>query len=87
MGSISYYHELEGGEEWFDAMQVLTRITTDISSILQFDWYELVYYKMEESHFPSMSNEQSGHFVGISEHVGHALTFLILTDNTQKIIH
>ena len=42
---------------------------------------------MEESHFPSMSNEQSGRFVGISEHVGHALTFLILTDDTQKIIH
>ena len=34
-----------------------------------------------------MSNEKSGRFVGISEHVGHALTFLILTDDTQKIIH
>ena len=68
-------------------MQVLTGVTPDISSLLQFDWYEPVYYKMEESHFPSMSNEQSRYFVGISEHVGHALMFLILTDDTQKIIH
>ena len=68
-------------------MQVLTGTTPDISSLLQFDFYEPVYYKAEESHFPSMSNEKSGRFVGISEHVGHALTFKILTDDTQKIIH
>ena len=68
-------------------MQVLTGVTPDISSLLQFDWYEPVYYRTEESHFPSMSNEKPGRFVGISEHVGHALTFMILTDDTQKIIH
>ena len=68
-------------------MQVLTGVTPDISSLLQFDWYEPVYFRTEESHFPSMSKEQSGRFVGISEHVGNALTFLILTDDTQKIIH
>ena len=68
-------------------IQVLTGTTPDISSLLQFDWYEPVYYKTEESHFSSMSNEKQGHFVGISEHVGCALTFMILTDDTQKIIH
>ena len=68
-------------------MQVLTGVTPDISSLLQFDWYEPVYFKTEESHFPSMSKEQSGRIVGISEHVGHALTFMILTNDTQKIIH
>ena len=67
-------------------MQVLTGVTPDISSLLHFDWYEPVYYKTEESHFPSISNEKSGCFVGISEHVGHALTFMILTDKIQKII-
>jgi hypothetical protein len=25
--------------------------------------------------------------VGISEHVGHAMTYMILTNDTQKIIH
>ena len=68
-------------------IQMLTGVTPDISPILQFDWYEPVYYKTEESHFPSMSNEKSGRFVGVSEHVGHALTFMILTDDTEKIIH
>lgn len=68
-------------------IQVLTGATPDISALLQFDFYEPVYYKMEESHFPSMSNEKSGYSVGISEHVGHALTFMILTDDTKKIIY
>ena len=57
------------------------------SSILQFEWYEPIYYKTEERHFPSMSNEKSGRFVGVSEHVGHTLTFMVLTDDTQTIIH
>ena len=68
-------------------MQVLTGVAPDISPFLQFEWYEPIYYKTEESHFPSMSNERSGRFVGVSELVGHALTFMILTDDTQTIIH
>src|SRR5688500_5934788 len=68
-------------------MQVLTGVTPDISPFLQFDWYEPIYYKTEESHFLSMSNEKSGRFIGVSEHVGHTLTFMILTDDTQTIIH
>jgi hypothetical protein len=31
--------------------------------------------------------EKRGHLVGISESVGHAMTFKILTDNTLKVIH
>ena len=34
-----------------------------------------------------MSNEKPGQIVGLLEHVGHSLTFLILTNKTQKIIH
>ena len=67
--------------------QALTGVTPDISSLLQFDWYEPVYYKVEESHFLSMSNEKLRCFLGISEHIEHALTFLILIDKAQKIIH
>src|SRR5688572_19173173 len=47
-------------------IQVLMGASPDISAILQFDFYEPVYYKTEESHFPSMSNEKFGRFVGIS---------------------
>jgi hypothetical protein len=33
------------------------------------------------------SSEIRGRFVGFSHHVGHALTFKILTDDTRHIIH
>ncbi|HEY9710824.1 MAG TPA: hypothetical protein V6D48_21640 [Oculatellaceae cyanobacterium] len=68
-------------------MRKLLGTTPDISVLLQFDWYEPVYFKVEESNFPSMSNEKLGCLVGISEHVGHALTYLVLTEDTQKILH
>jgi hypothetical protein len=34
-----------------------------------------------------LTREKRGHFVGISESVGHAMTFKILKDNTLKVIH
>jgi hypothetical protein len=37
--------------------------------------------------FPSDSHEKCGHFIGISESVGHSMTFKILTDDTLKVIH
>ena len=68
-------------------LQLLEGTTPDISPLLQFDFYEPVYYKAHEPGFPSESVEKSGRFVGISENVGNALTYKILTDDTQKIIH
>src|SRR5687768_11416230 len=68
-------------------LTLLTGITQDISPLLQFEWYEPIYYREEEVEFPSKSRESLGWFVGISEHVGHALTYLILTEDTYKILH
>ena len=68
-------------------IQVLDGCTPDISPLLQFDFYEPVYYKMDESSYPSDSTEKLGRFVGISEDVGHALTYKILTDDCKKVIH
>jgi hypothetical protein len=59
----------------------------DISPLLCFHFWEPVYYKFDNSDFPSDSHEKRGHFVGISESVGHAMTFKILTDDTLKVIH
>jgi hypothetical protein len=67
-------------------IQVLTGSTNDISPLLQFQWYEPVYYMIDDNHFPSDSRERRGYFVGIAEHVGHAMTFKVLTDDTNKII-
>jgi hypothetical protein len=61
--------------------------TNDISPLLCFHFWEPVYYKFDDSDFPSDSHEKRGHFVGISKSVGHAMTFKILTDDTLKVIH
>ena len=68
-------------------LQVLTGVTQDLSALLRFHWYERVYYRVDESSFPSETAEACGHFVGFSENVGHALTFAILTEDTNKIIY
>jgi hypothetical protein len=72
---------------WRTPMEILTGSTQDISALLSFYWWEPVYFKLEDSSFPSGLREQRGHFVGISEHVGHAMTYMILTNDTQKIVH
>jgi hypothetical protein len=64
-----------------------TGSTNDISPLLCFHFWEPVYYKLDDSDFPSDSHEKCGHFVGISKSVGHAMTFKILTDDTLKVIH
>jgi hypothetical protein len=68
-------------------IQVLMGSNKDISPLLQFCWYEPVYYLVDDSPFPSDSRGKCGYFVGITEHVGHAMTFKVLTNDTQKIIY
>ena len=72
---------------WRTPIEVLTGSTPDISPLLSFAWWDPVYYKLDDGSFPSDSRERRGHFVGISEHVGHAMTYMILTDDTHKVIH
>jgi hypothetical protein len=67
-------------------IKVATGSTPDISPLLQFTWWEPVYYKVDDSDFPSDTHEKQGRFMGIAEHVGHRMTFKVLTDNTQKVI-
>ena len=67
-------------------LNALTGSTIDISPLLRFYFWEEVYYKLDDSNFPSESREQLGNFVGIAESVGHAMTFKILTRDTKKVI-
>jgi hypothetical protein len=53
----------------------------DISPMLYFSFYEPVYYLVDETTFPSKQ------WVGVSENVGHFMTYKILTDDTRRIIH
>jgi hypothetical protein len=58
----------------------------DISPLLSFQLWEPVYFKLDDASFPSGLRERRVHFDGISEDVVHAMTYMILTDDTQKII-
>ena len=72
---------------WRTPIECLTGSTPDISAIMLFLFWEKVYYKHNDAAFPSDSNEKVGRFVGIAENVGHALTFKILTEDTNKVIY
>ena len=61
--------------------------TCDISLLLRFRFWQPVYFKHDDSGFPSESNEERGRWVGISENVGHDMSFTILSDTTSKLIH
>jgi hypothetical protein len=66
-------------------IEIATGQRPDISALLQFRWFEPVLYSVDHS-FASDSPEKSGRWVGVAENQGDALTYLILTDDTQKVI-
>jgi hypothetical protein len=68
-------------------LQHLTGDTPDISVLLRFHFWQKVYYKKVDGHFPSDSVEDVGHIVGISDHCGHALTYKVLNPSTMKVLH
>ena len=70
---------------WSTAAEWLLGYTPDITVFLIFMFYEPVYYMDLE---PSMADttERLGRFVGISDSVGHSMTFMVLTEE-DKIIH
>ena len=61
--------------------------TGDISALLSFSWLEPVYYKIDDTSFPSESPEGLGYWVGVAEHVEHALTYKIWSKTSGKILH
>ncbi len=67
-------------------IQALTGSTPDVSILLRFYYWQKVLYMRDDYDFPSESPEAMGHIVGISEHVGPALCWKILTSDTQKVI-
>ena len=60
--------------------------TAEISPLLHFHFWKPVYYKVDDSDFPSHSTGKRGRWVGISKHVGHAMTFKLLTGDNQNIL-
>ena len=73
--------------KWQTLLEALEGSTPNISPSLHFSFWDLVYYKLDDSDFPSGSTEERGHWVGIAENVGHTMTYKILTDDTKKVIY
>ena len=70
---------------WRTPTEWLLGFTPDISALLQFVFFEPVYYLKHEASFPSDTTECRGRFVGISVNVGHPMTFKILTAKNVTI--
>ena len=61
----------------------------DVSALMQFRWFEPVLYHAPDASFPSESTESTeklGRWVGVADHVGDALTYLILDDASQLVV-
>jgi hypothetical protein len=60
--------------------------TPNISALLHYQFYEKIYYLDPGETFPK-SKEKPGYWVGVATNVGDALTYKILTDDTEQVIH
>ena len=64
---------------------MLYGISPDISIILQYTFYQPVFYATHKQSYSSVSEERAACWVGLGEHVGDALTHKLLDDDTKKI--
>ena len=64
-----------------------TGSTCNTSPLLRFHFWQPVYFNAEYAGFSSISAETKGRFVGISENVGHGMTFKIFNPSTNKVMH
>ena len=78
-------HVANQGLNWRTPLEWLLGSTPDVTALLMFVFCEPVHYALED-HKIGKSVEALGRFVGFSENVGHAMTFLILTEDDQ-ILH
>jgi hypothetical protein len=74
--------------DWKTPLEAATGQQPDISSILSFPWYAPVFFKSYASakSYPSKSSERLGHIVGVAEHQGDSLTFLVLDSITMQVV-
>ena len=59
--------------------------TPNITVLLQFTFWELVYYPSDEARFPEVPDEELGRFVGVADVVGATITYKILTEKMKVI--
>ena len=70
---------------WRTPMEMALGGTPDLSALLQFKFYEPVYYHDPIGNKFPETTEKIGYFVGIAENKGDELTFWVLTGNGSVI--
>jgi hypothetical protein len=70
--------------DWLTPFEKATGQKPDISALLAFRWWEPVYYAAEAT-YPN-TKERLGRMVGIAEHQGDAMTWLILDNETTQVL-
>ena len=68
------------GDGTLTLLMMLNFEMTNISPLLVFAFWQPVYVLLDES------KEVCSRFVVISEHIGHAITFLVLLDDTKEVV-
>jgi len=73
---------------WRTPQEVATGETPDICILLFFMFWDIVHCARHANEQPGSQKGQEirGRFVGFAWDVGHKLTFLVLADDTQKVI-
>ena len=83
--SILLNHKVNEAIGDMPPLTALHGLSPDISMFLAFSFNKPVLYAADNK-YPSESTELSGGFVGFNMNAGNAMTFLILTDDTQQVI-
>ena len=71
--------------DWLTHMEKGMGITPDISPFLQFQWYEPVVIYENDCSFPA-TKERLGYWCGTTENCGDAMTYWILTKDTNQLV-
>ena len=66
---------------------MLYGVSSDISILLLYTFYQPVFYATHNQSYPSACEERPAHWVGFGEHIGDALTHKLLDDDTKKILY
>ena len=72
--------------DWRIRLEVKTGQPVDISILLHHAFWDDVMFSSIDKSFPSKSPEEPGKIVGIAEHCGDALTWLVLSTATGEIL-
>ena len=69
---------------WKTPISVRHGYTPDISAFLQFQFWEKIYFKVDEK--SPNPKEAAGYWMGVSNTVGDAMTYDIWSDKTKRVI-